>query len=98
MEQIIPILPRPVRKEEPLTPIAPRPVKREQPNPQPVPADAPSANPAAGNDAQERKGFTPGDILLEAITTTARKPQTQTTRDALRVLILKFNTQCGLDF
>jgi len=86
---IIPMLPRPVRKEEPLTPIAPRPVKREQPNPQPQPADAPAAIADAVEASAEDIPLTASNVLLKAIIATSRKPETATTRMALRKLITK---------
>ena len=98
MEQIItPIAPRPV-KQQPLTPIQPRPVKREQPNPQPVPADAPSANPDAVEASLEDIPLTASNVLLKAIIETSRKPETPITRMALRKLVTKAAREIALDF
>jgi hypothetical protein len=46
----------------------------------------------------EQDGPTQADILLQAITLIARKPQTPATKGALRNLIAKFSCECGLDF
>ncbi|MGA8150438.1 MAG: hypothetical protein WB952_05770 [Terriglobales bacterium] len=77
-----PILPRSIIPE----PILPRPIS------------APEARQIAAKGAQEQDGFTQADILLESIVRLSRKPQTATTRSALRALILRFNCECGLDF
>ena len=95
---IIPMLPRPVRKEEPLTPIAPRPVKREQPNPQPQPADAPAAIADAVEASAEDIPLTASNVLLKAIVETARKPQDAITRVALRRLVTKAAREIALDY
>ena len=99
MEQIIPILPRPV-KQQPLTPIQPRPVKREQPNPHPIPADAPSAraNLDLAEGITEDIPLTASNVLLKAIVETARKPQDAITRVALRRLVTKAAREIALDY
>jgi len=87
-----------VRRDPDFQPIAPRPVRRE-PEAQPIRDNAPAGVPDADKGIREDDRPSTSEILLQAITNTARKePQTPTTRDALRVLIFRFSTQCGLDF
>jgi len=93
---IIPILPRPV-KQQPLTPIAPRPIRRDS-EPQPLPDNAPSANPDSLEGVTEDIPLTASNVLLKAIIETSRKPETPVTRMALRKLVTKAAREIALDF
>jgi len=96
MEQIIPMLPRPV-KQQPLTPIQPRPIRRD-PNPQPDKSNAPSANLDPAEGITEDIPLTALNVLLKAIVETARKPQDAITRVALRRLVTKAAREIALNY
>jgi hypothetical protein len=68
--------------------IQPRPLSLEPVQPRPI----------SVKGAREWDGPTQSDVLLHAIVVTARKPLTVATKSALRVLISRFNHECGLDF
>jgi len=46
----------------------------------------------------EQDGPTQADVLLESIVVLARKPQTVTTKTALRSLVVKCSREIALDF
>jgi hypothetical protein len=57
------------------------------------PTTAPVARPGREMNRPSR-----ADVLLQAIISTARKPETPATRGALRALVLKFKQECGVGF
>jgi hypothetical protein len=85
-----PIEPRPLFSE----PILPRPI---EPPSAPV-IVPPEAHEIAPRGIPEKDGPSRDEILLQAIVLEARKEQMPVTTAAMRSLIAKFSSECGLGF
>jgi hypothetical protein len=85
--------------------IEPRPVPLPEPEPQaevvipePVPVRPAEPQQSSIKGVVEKDGPTRDQILLQAIVLEARKEQTPVTMAAMRSLIAKFSSECGLGF
>jgi hypothetical protein len=67
-------------------------------NPATVVIPAPKAREIVANGVIEQDGPTRDQILLNAIVRVPRKEQTPVTVAAMRTLIAKFSSECGLGF